>query len=93
MTALRVKSAPERHEDVRKLHLVGGSGRSPGSWVQGADRAPSAASTFPGLFPMRPSGLRRQLPTHGGGTAPVLHRLPCYAPEGTRGMDCQAGAR
>ena len=65
-----MRSAPERHEDVRKLHLVGGSGRSPGSWVQGAVGAPSAASTFPGLF-RRPSGLRRQLPTHGGGTAPV----------------------
>ncbi|AUX28431.1 uncharacterized protein SOCE836_005010 [Sorangium cellulosum] len=27
----------------------------------------------------RPSGLWRRLPTHGGGTAPVSHRLPCYA--------------
>lgn len=41
---------------ARSTSLVGASGRSPGSWIQGSVEDPSAASTFPDLV-QRPSGI------------------------------------
>ena len=58
------------------------SGRSPGSWVSEGPAPSTPPSAF--LDPWSSGFHEGRLPTYSGGTAPVFHRLPCYALGGTR---------